>query len=161
MLRLAIIITALFATACMGSRTMAVRTPYDAQVHAPFNAQGSATVTGQAFHRTVGGDVRYAAGRKVELLPATDYGREVIGVLRAGKVVENFDPEWRKGVRVTTANGEGEFTFRDVPPGEWFILTSNMWNAGGSVLYQGGYLGKLVTVPESGEIEAIVTGPPW
>jgi hypothetical protein len=105
--------------------------------------------------------VRYAAGRTVELLPATSYGREILSVLRSGKRVENFDPVWRDIVRRTTANGQGEFVFREVPAGDWYVLTWNTWNAGGSYLWQGGYLGQLVSVPPDGTVESIITGPPW
>jgi hypothetical protein len=157
---LAVVIIMLCGCASL-SRTQPLTSTFNPQTHEAFATQGGATVRGQAFQRTQGGEVRYAAGRLVELFPATSYGNEIISVIRSGKMPTGHAPEWDKLVRSMTADGQGGFEFNNVPAGEWYVMTSNWWSSGRSYgQNEGGYLVAKVTVPEDGEVRVMVTRGP-
>lgn len=102
--------------------------PFDPAEFEPYGHTGTATVTGQAFLRTMGGDVRYAAGLPVLLMPNTYYTSEwfQIVVLREENL-KPADPEADKYTRQTIADGEGRFIFRDLPAGEYFAVCKITW----------------------------------
>jgi hypothetical protein len=49
---------------------------YDAAEYAPYSGSGTAKIIGQAFAKTVGGDVKFAAGNRVWLYPVTSMTTE-------------------------------------------------------------------------------------
>jgi len=127
------------------------------------NSKGTATVTGQAFLRRNDGIVVYAAGSPVSLTPKTNYSDERIAfIYKGGKssyfggTFKNDDPEYYKYSRTATADGEGRFTFSDVPAGSYYITTEVTW----MVQYerQGGALMERVTVADGQKVEVIMTG---
>lgn len=94
----------------------------------PFKGQGTSTLSGEAFMRTRGGDVKLGAGLEVFLYPVTDYTtemmqREVLGTER----LEPMDERLAPFVRSTRANSRGEFEFAKLPPGEYYLLCLIQW----------------------------------
>ena len=49
---------------------------YSEAEYAPFIGRGTASLRGQAFLKTKGGDVKKGAGNEIYLMPATDFGRQ-------------------------------------------------------------------------------------
>ncbi len=153
----------LLAVAC----TMPVAAP-PAPLANPFNADevkwsqgtGTATVEGQAFMKTRGGDVKYGAGEPVMLIPYSAHSFEWYARLTAGRAKDapNIDPGLAAVTRKTTAGGDGRFKFENVPAGSYLLLTSVTWETGGKYTpTQGGFVGSPVQAVDGKAVNIIVT----
>lgn len=121
---------------------------------------GTATIEGQGFMMTMGGTPRTCAGRRVTLTPATAYTIELTSAsLKPFVSTIVHDPNEVIPTRATTCNVRGEFTFRNLPAGNWIVLTSALWVAGvgrySSV--EGGLIFEFVTTKENKTSEVLVT----
>ena len=99
--------------------------------YAPFLVKGTATITGQAFLTTVGGDVKKGAGRTVTLDPATPYAFEWWA--RTGSVPLGGMPEaplFLATRRTTVADADGRFRFAELPAGTYLLHTVIQWETG-------------------------------
>lgn len=130
--------------------------------YAPYRAKGTATLSGEAFLRTRGGDVRYAAGENVMLIPATAYSTEflVFDLIQGKKeIVPVLDKRLYDEIRTAQADSKGRFSFTDIPDGAYILYTSIYWAlpyASSSYLSTaGGPVWKHVSVKE-GEHKTIV-----
>jgi hypothetical protein len=74
----------------------ALRTPFLDSDFRPWSKPGPAAISGQAFLRTVGGDVKTCAGQDVSLMPGTQYndGRFSFGGLSARLWIVVVDVTW-------------------------------------------------------------------
>ena len=102
-----------------------------------FNGTGKAVIEGQGFARTRGGEVRYAAGSDVFLVPATSHTRDWINsgqwyTYFGSRITLGFDPRTHRYVKRSVCDGEGRFTFEDLVPGPYFVVTKVVWYAGDS-----------------------------
>lgn len=98
--------------------------------HESFLIKGDAALSGEAFLRTRGGDVRYAAGSNVFLIPATDYGREYIEkdlLLPQKEKIPVLDTRIYESIRSVRADSKGRFTFSDLPGGNYLVFTTIFW----------------------------------
>lgn len=139
------VIFALFLTACQstgGVRQHAMKASFEPDKANYVFSQGSGEISGQAFINT-GGKVRYASGGRVSLVPATPYAHErMSAIYGSGSVASKpvrfvgQDPKYRAYARHHTANKNGEFIFRNVAAGEYYVTTGVVWRA------QGGSTGK-------------------
>ena len=122
---------------------------------------GIATVKGQAFLKTRAGDVKTAAGNEVFLNPVTSYSLEWYEAYRSNRRIEERDPRLDEYVRSQLADGNGRFSFKNVPAGEYFLTTNVTWEAPtgfqGALQRQGGIISTRIKVNEGDEIEVIVT----
>jgi hypothetical protein len=123
---------------CTSSQTPApqqsapAKLPPDLQAeYAAYAEPGTGSITGQAFLRTLGGEVRYGAGGTVTAEPATDW---VIGLVeRIGRLPPH---EALKPYRRTTrADAEGRFSFTDLPEGRWLLATEITWYVPSTTAY--------------------------
>lgn len=130
-------------------------TVFDEQEFAPFAAEGTATIRGQAFLKTRGGEVRYGAGNTVSLIPVTSYAREVWQASLQGKVTVK-DPRWDKYVRTTVANGSGNFEFTKIPAGDYYIECPIFWEVLGGTR-TGAVIKKQIRVAEGEELKIVMT----
>lgn len=147
-----------------------VTAPYDEAAFAPYAAPGTAVVTGQAFEKTNGGDVKYAAGYTIRLLPATPYSNDYLAQTTAHKNLAGVgmfasgrfagDAEKLQAMHshelTTVADGSGHFEFRNVPAGFYHIYVRIEWLAGGETT--GGVASAGVTVEDGKTYNVIVTG---
>src|SRR5262245_56403408 len=67
---------------CFQTRILSPSVPFDADAQLNALREGKGSVTGQAFKKTVGGDVKYGAGNAVTLYPLTPYFRECLSLWR-------------------------------------------------------------------------------
>jgi ABC-type transport system substrate-binding protein len=138
------------------------RMPFPEAEYAALAKTGTGRVTGQAFMRTIGGDVKVAAGSDVALNPVTSYSQQwydVVYVQR--KNITAWDPRLDEYVMNTRADAEGRFEFVNVPPGDYFVRSLVLWAAPtgpyGSLQQQGGFVVERITVNDGEETKVIVT----
>lgn len=133
-----------------------VVTPFDVNEVAYINERGSATVTGQAFLRQRGGGVVTCAGTEVVLIPAGKYAIEwaykSFGSTAGGymdiltlKQFQNADPRFKSYSRTTICDAEGDFEFRGVANGSYYVKSTVSWYAGRYV-YEGGTILKRIWI---------------
>lgn len=144
----------------------AMKAAFHAEDYKPASDKGSGRITGQAFLRTRGGDVRTAAGQQVVLYPATDFTRELSAFLAVGISPAEFPaPSWKYPfapggrlhpfTRSYQADANGNFEFTDVPAGEYIVGTEVSWQVGYAP--QGGFICKEVKIGDSETQRVIVT----
>jgi len=153
----AVLLVLAFAS-CAGQKPIQ-RIPFPQSEYDALPKKGTAIVRGQAFLKTIGGDVKKAAGEMVLLNPVTSYSQQWFDVVywRNGSLTDQ-DPSYMQYVRTTVADAEGRFTFKEVPAGRYFLTTRIVWGVPtrGGLAYQGGYVAKQITVVD-GEMEIILT----
>jgi hypothetical protein len=129
---------------------------FDESEYAPYSQKGTAVIEGQAFMRTAGGDVKYAAGSIVAMNPVTTYSREwwdtavVKGQNMAEADSRANDYHWS-----TTADGEGRFSFENLPAGEYYIACGVSWKVS-SYRTSGGAIGAQVKVSDGEHVRVIL-----
>jgi hypothetical protein len=159
------ILVALLLTACGAPRQIespAARRDFPENEYLALPTTGKATLRGQAFLKTRGGDVKTAAGSEVALNPVTSYSNEWYNnnYLRNMRM-EPPDSRVFKYIKTVVADGSGHFTFKNVPNGEYYITTKVMWEAPtgyqGSLQQQGGLISKKITIKNDEDFELILT----
>jgi hypothetical protein len=108
--------------------------PIDPAWYEPYAAGGTATVAGQAFLRTRGGDVKVGAGSQVTLDPATPYSAAWWN--SAAKLwVHRFEiprsAEFTRARKTTIADAEGRFKFTNLAPGSYYVRSIVTWERPG------------------------------
>lgn len=134
---------------------------YDESALAWANAPGTAVVTGQAFLKTLGGDVKYAAGNPVYMLPVSDYTTEWFDavIVRGTSVTSAADTATGKFERVATADGAGKFRFTGVAAGKYYLWSAVYWSVAsyGGLSQTGGQAYATITVAAGDSVNAILT----
>lgn len=123
---------------------------------------GTATVEGQAFLKTVGGDVKYGAGNTVYLIPNVPHTFDWFTRVTADmSTAPEINPAVNKVTRKTLASGDGRFKFENVPAGSYIVVTTVQWGAPvgyhGAMRAQGGFVGTVVTAESGKTVTAIAT----
>ncbi|MCS2167584.1 hypothetical protein [Scandinavium manionii] len=120
---------------------------------------GSEVLTGQAFLKTVGGDVKVAAGSSVVLMPKTTYTDFQFSICNGYVRCEQEDMRAAKYEKVTTADAEGKFEFNDVAPGDYYVQTTVTWMRPSSagLVQEGGALMAKATVKAGAKNTVMVT----
>ena len=126
-----------------------------------------------SFLRQKGGGVVTCAGKEVDLVPSGEHARERIQIfyntttrpayrdylLNNKKAPPQANLQYMGASRSTRCDSDGRFTFKDVAPGSYFIITSVSWqivDRYGIKLQQGGSLMHPVTFTEDDEIVEII-----
>lgn len=145
---------------CITQPPPQARSPFPAFEYAILPQSGTGVVEGQVFMRTVGGDVKFGAGSPVLLGPVTSYTEEWynVAVIR-GLPIGPADPALQKYTRQTQADGNGNFQFTDVPPGQYFLVSEVFWQAPThfGLARQGGVIVVRVTAEDGRTTRQIVT----
>ena len=101
--------------------------------YAAYDEPAGASITGQAFLKTRGGDVKYGAGNYVALDPVTPYSTEWFEhTVMKGVVKPDPDSRTHAYHREVMADGEGRFTFENLPAGDYYVYCNIRWLAGES-----------------------------
>lgn len=135
------------------------------------NASGSGVLSGQAFLKTVAGDVKTCAGNPVRLIPHSSYSAERIQYLYgnlvrgfnqsslfSSKTIVNPDPRFYGYIRETVCDAQGEFKFGNIPDGTYYITTHVLWKVSADAYStEGGVLMKRVNVPSGSNQKHILS----
>lgn len=148
------------SSTCALTDATAMQTSFSASDLTPWGGSGLANLHGQAFLKTVGGDVKTCAGARVLLLPATPYVDELLAKQDAGISIE-ADPRLDSYTRSTICDAQGNFSFMGLPAQRWYLMTSVTWSvpeAGDQAQadQQGGKLVKTVRL-QPGDNQAFLT----
>lgn len=149
--------------ACMPQANLAPQprqVAFDASEFAPYASAGTAAIAGQAFLKTRGGDVKYGAGNRVVLMPATRYTaewwqRSVTG----GALLEHGDTRADAYRRESVTDGEGRFAFDSLPAGDYFVVSSVNWEVVASrwaSSTQGGLVGQQIHVNPGQRVSVVL-----
>jgi len=151
------------ATGCMAP-PLPRKTPFDPSEYAWSTRSGTGSLTGQAFVTTVGGDVKYAAGKTISLNPVTSYSTEWYNRrILNNENLEVADPRATELTRSAMADGEGRFKFKDLPAGDYYVTVYIGWMVpwygyGSSGMSQTGACAHAkVTIREGQTTEVIAT----
>jgi hypothetical protein len=90
---------------------------------------GSGTVKGQAF-RTLKDDSFHVVNHRgiVRLMPVNAYTDEIVKKKYAdARRMVKADPRFRRYVRKTHPDHNGNFTFQNVPPGDYYVSCHALW----------------------------------
>ena len=141
------------------NQQLAHRMPFPSAEYSVLPTTGTGTVEGQAFLKTVGGDVKYGAGTDVYLIPITSYSEEWYDItFNQHKQTAMSDPRQTPYVRTVKADGAGNFKFEDVPPGKYFARADVTWSIPspyGGLLLQGGAIANRIDV-SNGKVTRIM-----
>jgi len=141
--------------------THQVQTPFRPADFEWSQGKGSAGISGQAFLKTRGGDVKTCAGNTVALVPENSYTLELLTAAKAGKNSQaSWDYRYQHFRRTTICDAQGRFAFRDLPAGHWLLGTTVMWEAPSTSYLtnmQGGGLSQSVTLREGEAKDIILT----
>jgi len=126
----------------------------------PYGDTGTSIITGQAFLKTRGGDVKYGAGCMVYLNPVTTYSTEwftygIIKEMSLSKADQRIDKyHWE-----TMADGFGNFEFKNLPTGEYYLACNITWEVPGkyNLVTTGGYAYAQAKISTGETIKVIVT----
>lgn len=125
---------------------------------------GTSTVTGTAFLKLANGTFKDCAGFSVELLPVAAYSKERIvktyGNDQQGQILMEQNPpkfthdapEYHEMLIKGECDRRGEFSFSQVPAGDYFVIAFIIWEeTSGSTSRQtgGGVMKRIHVAPES------------
>lgn len=150
-------VTAILTFAGCATPVHQIKTPFNEQDFAPYSKKGTASIVGQAFLKTRGGEVRYGAGNTVALFPSTAYTQEITQNL--GFDMPNYNDGWKKYIRKIMADGSGNFEFSEIPAGDYYLETEIFWEVPGKYGLQrtGDVVRKVVKVTEGEKLKVILT----
>ena len=116
----------LVSAGCMTAtpRIHARQRTFEASEYAPYEARGTAEISGLATARARWGDgMLYGAEDTVYLFPATRYTDEWWQrTLVEGEYLTEPDPRSLAFMRTTIADEQGRFRFRSLPAGEYYVV---------------------------------------
>lgn len=101
--------------------------PFPQAEYDKLKVEGQDKLTGQAFLKTMGGDVKVAAGSQVVLMPKTSYTDFQFATCMGYVRCEKEDMRAAKYEKVTIADAQGKFEFDNIAPGEYYVQTSVTW----------------------------------
>lgn len=130
--------------------------PSDDSVRIPDGAGG---VYGQAFLKTIGGDVKYAAGSIVSVCRESireQFLREALGAIRNPEQA-SISAQYCRHMK---ADAEGRFEFNGLGPGDYFVATSITWHTASEdgLLPNGGTAHDSFVLKDAEKVRIIVNG---
>lgn len=121
---------------------------------------GTASIAGQAFLVTRGGDVKYGAARKVNLYPAVPYVYEALihfNTLDSATQAQ-VRAELAPLTRTVVGDGLGHFKFEKLPAGDYYVECRIFWEVARPYHTEttGSTILKLVSVGEGDRVDDVM-----
>lgn len=168
MKKITLLITSILLASCVHRAPQLVRwtpLPFDEAEYNALPKTGTGIVKGQVFGRTVGGDVKKAAGESVILMPVTNYSNQYFNetAIPNHVVASAPDPRYHDYELRKTADGDGRFEFTNVPPGDYYVFSQIFWGrvavSGGApyTAKEGGRISRRITVSNGQTTDAILS----
>jgi len=164
----AILILALFLTACVAIPTQTVTLVYS-DIFSSYEGAGKGSLTGQAFLRQQGGGVVVCAGEDVFLHPYAGPFQEAYDLAKSGtrpivagsenerfSVVAANDPRFASLVKRTRCDAQGNFEFSNLRTGKWIVSTIVRWVV--ADIWQGSSLSTVVEIDANQRTKVLLTG---
>lgn len=152
------------ATVVPAERTVPRQAVFNEAEYAPYAEQGTASISGQAFLMTRGGDVKPCAGKNVYLEPRTAYSAEWFNtsILR-NQTMADADPRADKYTRRAIADADGRFRFDGLPAGDYILLCFVSWEVPGygGLQTTGGPAYAVASLSEGASVEVVMTDQGW
>jgi hypothetical protein len=137
--------------------------PFDPAAFVPYRQPGTGKISGQAFLKTRGGDIKLGAGNKVTLSPATAFNKEVRMMRDQGIEPSNYTDaeiaQFKDTIRNTIADAQGNFEFSGLPAGEYLLEVVIRWEVPGQYGLDttGGIVHKNVTIKDGESVKVMLT----
>src|SRR6185312_12802269 len=112
-----------------------------------YERPGDATLSGQALLHDQG-DAIACTGQAVLLFPHTPSFERVVELARMNAhplVPQTTDPRFNAVTRHTTCDTNGNFTFKSLPRGRWYVFTRVRWSAGDAGIQGADLIGEADT----------------
>jgi hypothetical protein len=143
---------ALFLAACQSSEppldpNAPLEIAYSQSEFRRYERPGDATLAGQAFLHDQG-DTIPCTGQPVLLFPHTRSFERMVELARmkAHPVLpEATDPRLNAVMRRAVCDTDGNFTFKNLPRGRWYVFTRVRWSAGDLGMVGGDLIGEADT----------------
>lgn len=167
MKRLTVLLLATSLAACAGA-PVTITSHFNPAEVAWAAGKGANGVSGQAFLRQQGGGVVTCASEEVTLVPASPYATERImaryGNTSSGSASFLFsnrlpepDPSYMKSIRTAHCDAQGNFSFTDLPDGDYYVVTKVVWTVGNSIFPEGAGLMQKVSLHDGQQPKVILT----
>jgi hypothetical protein len=119
-----LLVTTFVFSSCAATRQV----PFNEAAFKWERAGGSGVVTGRAYIEMRDKSTNVGSNSHIKLLPVNDYTTEYITRKYVhGVQLAPADPQMQPYVRKTTADGDGNFTFTGVTPGEYYVAGRVHW----------------------------------
>lgn len=111
-----------------------------------FKKDGTASIKGSAKFKSVTGDIRFGKEFRIELNPYSAYTQERLnhiyknddsGYVHVETGIPKFipDPEGYHQTRKVMCNENGEFEFKNLPEGDYYVIAFMLWDkTGGGIM---------------------------
>jgi hypothetical protein len=148
-------IAAMLLVGCVTTITQSV--PYNDADFEKYAGTGTSNITGSAFLKTRGGDVKVGAGSTVELIPSTPYTYERFAPQNTNVNFGPRDFRLAKHIRTALGDAQGNFEFTGIPAGDYILACSIEWQyaSGSYASTTGGQVVTRVSV-KAGETKKVV-----
>jgi len=138
------------------------RIPFPSDEYSKLATSGKSVIKGYAFFKTKDGDIKTAAGNEVILNPVTSYSNQWYeqDYLQRNRLAE-ADPRLWQYTKKKTADAEGRFIFNDVPPGDYYLVATILWEIPvgyyGAIEQQRKVVAKKITVKGDDVLDVVLT----
>lgn len=163
-----VVVSVLILSGC--AQQYSIKNNFDPKEASWIKSKGKGIIEGEAFLKTVGGDVRTCAGNGTTLIPVTSYSTERMLLLYqnvdmgfipaafASKTpFSNDDKRYYDYSLSTQCDSTGRFGFEDLPNGNYYAISSVYWKSDpNSLFFEGGLLMQKVKITNGKKIKIIM-----
>lgn len=140
------------------------RIPFNESEYAAIPKSGAKTITGKIFLTDQMDETQVGVGSEVSLEPATSYSNQWFEVSYLGnRSLTSPDRRYHQHVLKTKADKEGNFTFENIAPGEYYLSGVLKWKAatcsGNVVSKEIPICQKIIVTASDSRVEASLTKP--